>query len=66
MAGRFIFDLCMPTEEKAYLLRIEEAWDKLEPRLELVAFRWRPRLELFEKLLFRLLSDELLSYWLVT
>ena len=58
----------MPTDVNAYLRRIEDACDKLEPRLEFVAFRCRPPpcLELFEKLLYRLLPEELLSFWLVS
>ena len=64
-----MFDLCIPTDVKAYLRRIEDACDKLDPRLEFVALRCRPPppcLELFEKLLCRLLFEELLSFWLVS
>ena len=50
----------MPTDVKAYR-RWEDAIDRLEPRLELVAFRCIPLFELFDMLLYWLLSDELLS-----
>ena len=58
----------MPTDVKAYRRRMELACDdKFEPRLEVVALRCKPPpyLELFEKLLYLLLFDELLSFWLV-